>query len=102
VARGSEADLESAVAVGPVTAVIDAGLPSFQLYGGGIYDDEACSSIAVNHAVGVVGYGYDGGVAFWIVKNSWGGKWGEEGYVRISRNGGNKCGIATDVVFPVV
>jgi hypothetical protein len=99
---GDEGALEGAVADGPVAAVVDAGLASFQLYSSGIYNDAGCSSVAVNHAVAVVGYGADGGTDFWIVRNSWGTNWGEAGYIRISRNDGNKCGIATDVVYPLV
>jgi cathepsin L len=96
IAQGDEAALAAAVAEGPVVAVIDASHSSFQLYTGGIYNEPACSSVAVNHGVGIVGYGTN----FWIVKNSWGVTWGETGYIRMTRNKKNQCGIATHVVFP--
>ena len=58
----------------------------------------------VNHAVTVVGYGVEKNTntKFWIVKNSWGGDWGEKGYFRI-RRGSNECGIESIGVqsFPI-
>merc|ERR1719369_184112 len=97
--HGDEDALQRAVAsVGPISVGIDAGHPSFQLYKKGIYYEPHCSSVRLDHGVLVVGYGQD----YWLVKNSWGTSWGMEGYIKMSRNRKNNCGIASQAVYPVV
>ena len=52
----------------------------------------------------VVGYGTDAETEkdFWIVKNSWGTKWGDEGYIKKSRNEEKQCGIASSDSYSLV
>ena len=81
-----------------LTGVAAAG--AFSQYRGGIFS--GCSSSAQpDHAVVVVGYGSENGVDYWLVKNSWGTGWGEHGYIKMSRNRNNNCGIATMAVYAV-
>ncbi|BFZ16153.1 hypothetical protein BsWGS_19192 [Bradybaena similaris] len=102
VLSGSEDALQSAVAeIGPVSVAIEV-LDSFTLYAGGVYDDSTCSSKDLDHAVLVVGYGSESGRDYWIVKNSWAATWGDKGYILMSRNKNNQCGIATAASYPIV
>lgn len=73
--------------VGPLSVALDATPLSF--YRGGVFDGcpKGKKNVDVNHAVQLVGYGEnDRDGKFWIVRNSWGERWGEKGYIRIRRN----------------
>lgn len=95
---GDEDYLKQLSSQGVCDIAIYASLYSFQAYTGGIYADNQCSSVFLNHAVGLVGYGSENGSDYWIVRNSWGASWGEDGYIRIARNANNMCGVATDAL----
>ncbi|MCQ2819728.1 MAG: C1 family peptidase [archaeon] len=79
-----------------------AGLFSFPLmfYSGGIFDPlfSFLCPATIDHAVTIVGYGSEWGVPYWLIKNSWGTDWGEDGYFRI-RAGSGTCGINTFVFW---
>jgi len=107
VAAGDEdAMLDAVSTVGPVSVALDAS-KQWQTYTGGIVTPKAgflgCSSNPghADHGVAVVGYGTEAGTDYWIVRNSWGTSWGEDGYMRLKR-GVNACGIANFVSYPNV
>ncbi|CAG5129258.1 unnamed protein product [Candidula unifasciata] len=96
----SEVALQKAVeTIGPVS-VSFAVSNNFRYYSGGVFTDDTCKTI--NHCMLVVGYGSAGSQDYWIVKNSWGSDWGDEGYVYVARNRSNMCHIATLSFYPKV
>ena len=104
VPKDNENQLEKAVAKQPVSVAIQANLQSFQLYKSGIYSDPDCSD-DLDHGVLAVGYGYDAnlGLHYWLIKNSWGTDWGENGYMKMLKgieNPEGQCGIAMDASYP--
>lgn len=101
--KNSESDLESAISqVGIMAVAIDASGLGFRLYSSGVYSSDKCSSTAVNHAVTAVGYSnVEESEKYWIVKNSWGTSWGDEGYVKMRKDYGNMCGIALSPAYAI-
>ncbi|ESN92802.1 hypothetical protein HELRODRAFT_185163 [Helobdella robusta] len=101
--KGSEKKLQEALAtVGPVSVAIDANHQSFMLYKSGVYDEPECDGGQLDHGVLAVGYGSLNGKDYYIVKNSWATSWGDKGYVYMSRNKKNQCGIANMASYPLV
>lgn len=100
-ANRGEAELKEAVGnVGPITIGVNASPSSFGRYSGGVYDDDSCVKTGGNHMVTAVGY--DTAANYWIVKNSWGSSWGEQGYIRFIY-GKQMCGVGYCMaVWPVM
>jgi len=86
---------------GPVEAAFFV-FADFDGYSGGVYQ-RTTTSMEGGHAVKIIGWGTDKDtkLPYWLIANSWGEDWGENGYFRI-RRGTNECGIETEVVAGLV
>lgn len=97
----SEDDLQQAIFQhGPVSVAYQV-IGDFKDYKSGVYTTDSCKNGPddVNHAVLAVGYGVENGIPYWILKNSWGTTWGDNGYFKMER-GKNLCGIQNCNSFP--
>ena len=94
-----ESSLFTAVKSRPVSVGIEVD-SLFRFYKSGVYNRGTCTN-RLNHAVNIVGFGTENNLDFWIVRNSWGGEWGDRGYIKMIRNR-NICGINNLVSYPVV
>jgi C1A family cysteine protease len=95
--------IKEAVNSVPVTVALDASGSAFQLYSGGVYDNStSCAQDSNDHATGIIGWTTVDGVDCWIMRNSWGTTWGDEGYmyVKITGDDAGVCGIQTDIQYP--
>jgi len=93
VAARDENALANALQKGPIAITLNGENNEFYNYRGGIYNNPACST-QINHAVLLVGYGQQNGQEYWVIKNSWGPSWGENGFMKMAK-GYNRCGIVS-------
>jgi len=105
--EGNERELQIALNMQPVSVALQADQLSFQLYKEGVFDDVECGKNGIiNHGALVVGYGQmeDGG-GYWLVKNSWGEDWGDDGYIRLKKDASldyGTCSISRVMTFPIL
>ena len=94
--------LHAVATVGPVSIAVNAdAMMNYQTGIMNVTNDE-CDPNSLDHGVLVVGYGQTtAGNKFWIVKNSWGTEWGQDGYVYWDRDTDDMCGICQQAAFPV-
>merc|ERR1711936_623213 len=96
----TESAMKDLVYINPVTTTILASYLGD--YSHGVYDDSRCCEqmydsnckYNLNHEITVVGYGKEGGKDYWLIKNSWGSWFGENGYLKMKRGTGH-CGVGT-------
>lgn len=92
----STAELKRAIAEhGPITVVVTA-TPTFQAYTDGVFE-ESDVALDTNHAVVLVGW--DDSKGAWLLRNSWGTNWGDNGYMWI-KYGSNNVGYGAVWVDP--
>ncbi|XP_043707839.1 vignain-like [Telopea speciosissima] len=103
VPSSDENALMQAVANQPVSVAIEASGNAFQFYSEGVFTGPCGTEL--DHGVAIVGYGTTvDGTKYWIVRNSWGAEWGEQGYIRMQRDVSAKeglCGIAIEASYPI-
>jgi len=86
-AENNYTELVTALAtVGPMAVNVDAN--AWSMYSSGVFTGCQFRDIDINHVVQAVGYGKDAttGRDYFIIRNSWGGSWGERGYMRIEKH----------------
>lgn len=104
VTPNSDEAMMSALMTQPVSVAIQADSRDFQLYKSGVFTGD-CGT-ALDHGVLLVGYGVqDDAGAYYIMKNSWGSSWGEDGYCYLGRgaqynDGHGQCGVLMQGVYP--
>ncbi|KAL0811801.1 hypothetical protein ABMA28_009229 [Loxostege sticticalis] len=98
--RNPEALKLALVKYGPVAVAIHAS-NNMQLYSSGVFYDIECDGNYPNHGVVVVGYGERDGTPYWIVRNSWGENWGQDGYILMSAVN-NNCMLQDTPYYPIV
>jgi len=88
--------MRAALGKGPVSVAIEADQMAFQSYTSGVITSGCGTNL--DHGVLAVGYGTLDGQDFFLVKNSWGPSWGDQGFVRIGAK--NQCGILNAASYP--
>jgi len=94
--QSSVGQMKAALGKGPVSVAIEADQMAFQSYTSGVITSGCGTNL--DHGVLAVGYGTLDGEDFFLVKNSWGPSWGDQGYVRIGAK--NQCGILNAASYP--
>ncbi|CAM0878249.1 unnamed protein product [Alopecurus aequalis] len=102
VPANNEGALMAAVASQPVSVAVDGGDMTFQFYKGGVMTGSCGTDL--DHGIAAIGYGTTSdGTKYWLLKNSWGTTWGENGFLRMEKDISDKkgmCGLAMEPSYP--
>jgi C1A family cysteine protease len=103
--KSSDDEMMKAISNQPVSIAIEADQRDFQLYKSGVFS--ASCGVNLDHGVLVVGYGNENNLDYYLVKNSWGTSWGDDGYIKLGRgkqynNGDGQCGLLLQGSFPIL
>lgn len=101
VLKNSASQLKAAIAKQPVAVNISSTKYEFVHYMSGIITSTTCGT-AMDHGVVAVGYGVENGQEYYIIRNSWGAYWGENGHLRVAITGNDAgiCGVQGRAVMP--
>ncbi len=104
----SDIGLRASISLQPTSIAISTKSVFFQLYRSGVFDHDACGVDGkVDHGVLAVGYGHDAksNLDYYLIKNSWGPKWGDSGYIRVARSikhDFGMCSILRVMTIPIL
>ena len=90
--KSSEGKMLTQIQKSPISVCVDA--TKWQTYHSGVLG--ASCGTQLDHCVQAVGYNANEG--YWVVRNSWGSSWGEDGYIYV-KEGVDACGIAKDATI---
>jgi len=100
VTADSPSAMQAALANHVLSIAIEANQYAFQTYSGGIFNNQNCGT-NLDHATNIVGWGTQNGVDYWIMRNSWGTTWGDQGYMYIQiEDGHGICGCQMEPNYP--
>lgn len=79
----------------PLSVNVCASSTAFHSYASGVFNDVTCYNcgFAREHLTNIVGYGFENNVAYWMMRNSWGVYWGENGYMKVQVQATGQSGI---------
>ena len=103
VKKNNVSQMKAALAKGPLSVSLDAESRAFDTYKKGVFNHKNCGH-ELDHAVLAVGFGKDAdsGLEYWVIKNSYGTSWGEDGFMRLSiTEGKGTCGVQMEPLLPI-